>query len=476
MCPSYMVTGEEQHSTRGRARLLFEMLQRDPLTGGWNDKDVAEALDWCLACKGCKSDCPAKVDMATYKAEFRAHYYKGRPRPRAAYALGLIYWWSRLAAAAPGLANLATQTPGLRAVAKAIGGIAHERTLPAFAPQPFTKWFRDREKRGGGQVRHTALRAEPLDLDDGTCDEPGTAGRLVADDCALPPGPAAPTGDDMLGATAGAGIGGVVTGVTAEPVTVGPAPPASADPPPVLLWPDCFANYYHPEIAEAAVEVLEAAGRRVVLPPRSLCCGRPLYDFGMLERAKKQLRDILEALRPQIAAGIPMVGLEPSCVAVFRDELPDLFPHDEDARRLSAQTFTLAEFLQAEAPHMPLPQLDRAALLHGHCHHKSVMTLARDQEVIAQLGLRTTTVDAGCCGMAGSFGFEKANYALSMAAGERALLPAVRDAAPDTLILADGFSCREQIVQATGRRALHLAEVVALALREGERADVREAR
>lgn len=388
MCPSYRVTREEMHSTRGRARLLFEMLQGDPLKDGWRDEHVREALDLCLACKGCKTDCPMQVDMATYKAEFLSHHYAGRLRPRQAYAMGLIYWWARLAALMPGVANFCTQTPGLRQVVQAIGGMAPQRQMPAFAPQTFTAWFRQRRPRHVGQTT-------------------------------------------------------------------------------VLLWPDTFNNHFFPAVPQAAVEVLEAAGYDVAVPEVSLCCGRPLYDFGMLTLAKHQLRQILTTLRPQIAAGVAVVGLEPSCVAVFRDELTNLFPNDEDARRLSQNTYLLSEFLVQKVPNYQAPQLHRKAVVHGHCHHKAIMGMDAESTVLSRLGLDYELLDSGCCGMAGSFGFEASHYDVSMAVGEQALLPSVRQADKETLIIANGFSCREQIAQTTDRQALHLAQVLQMALHEG---------
>jgi FAD/FMN-containing dehydrogenase/Fe-S oxidoreductase len=378
MCPSYQVTREEKHSTRGRARLLFEMLEGGVIRDGWRSEEVREALDLCLACKGCRTECPAGVDMATYKAEFLHHHYQGRPRPRTAYAMGLIPWWSRLASQFPGLANGMTQGP-LSGILKRLGGIHPDRALPTFAHRTFREGFA-----------------------------------------------------------------------------------ASAGTPTVLLWPDTFTNFFQPEIAHAAVEVLEAAGHRVGIPRRILCCGRPLYDFGMLDLARRQLRQILGTLRPEIEAGLPMVGLEPSCVAVFRDELVNLFPEDEGARRLSAQTFTLAEFLVREG--FEPPRRSGPALVHGHCHHHAVMGLNADRALLGELGLDFQILDSGCCGMAGAFGFEADHYEVSLAAAERTLLPAVRAAGPDVQILADGFSCREQIRQLTGRRARHLAEVVRDAL------------
>jgi Fe-S oxidoreductase len=382
-----MVTREEKHSTRGRARLLFEMLQGDPVNAGWRDQHVREALDLCLACKGCKGDCPVSVDMATYKGEFLSHYYARRLRPVTAYTMGLIYWWSRLAAHAPEMANLLTQTPLLRSVSRAAAGIAPERRIPAFASQPFKQWFRWRGSRNAGK-------------------------------------------------------------------------------PAVILWPDTFNNYFHPGIAQAAVEVLEAIGFRVEVPEQPLCCGRPLYDYGMLRLARRLLRQILDTLRPQIADGIPIIGLEPSCVAVFRDELVNLFPNDEDAKRLSRQTFLLSEFLEKKVGDFQPPQLQGKALVHGHCHHKAIMGMTNEERLLSKLGLDFAILDSGCCGMAGSFGLEKDHYDVSMKVGERVLLPAVRSAAKETLIIADGFSCREQIAQSTDRCALHLAQVIQMAMHE----------
>jgi Fe-S oxidoreductase len=236
--------------------------------------------------------------------------------------------------------------------------------------------------------------------------------------------------------------------------------------PPVLLWPDTFNNYFHPATARAAVEVLEAAGFRVTIPQVNLCCGRPLYDFGMLDRAESLLLDILDELSPEIEAGIPIVGLEPSCVAVFRDELINLFPNDQRAQALSKQTFLLSEFLEQNSANAPLPQLNRKALLHGHCHHKSIMKMTAEESLLHRIGIDFHSPAPGCCGMAGSFGFERDNnkYDISQAIGELELLPAVRKAPPDWLIIADGFSCREQIAQGTARHALHLADVLQMAL------------
>lgn len=382
MCPSYMVTREEKHSTRGRTHLLFEMLQGELIKDGFRSAAVHEALDLCLACKGCKGDCPVHVDVATYKAEFFAHYYQGRLRPLRAYAFGLIARWARLAQHLPRVVNFVQRAPYLGDMLKAVLGVAPQRRLPRFARETFKEWFFSR--------------------------------------------PQAPR--EHL--------------------------------PPVILWADTFNNHFHPEVARAATRFLERAGWNVIVPRAALCCGRPLYDYGMLETAKRWLRQIIDELREPIRAGVLVVGLEPSCVATFRDELINLFPDDPDARRLSEQTLLLSEFVERTMPDHPLPQLRRRAVVHGHCHHKAVMKMPAEERLLRRLGLDFEVLDSGCCGMAGAFGFEADHYDVSVACGERVLLPAVREAAPDTLVITNGFSCREQIAQCTGRRAVHLAEVL----------------
>ncbi len=383
MCPSFMVTHEEKDSTRGRARLLFEMLQGDPLERGWREDAVNDALDLCFSCKGCKSDCPVNVDMATYKAEFLHHYYAGKVRPRQAYALGLIPWTARLASLLPRLANAVTRGSMTGPLLKLMGGVAQERTVPPFAETTFASWFRAHERLPSAGSRGS-----------------------------------------------------------------------------VVLWPDTFNNHWHPETGRAAVRVMEEAGYRVLLPPKWVCCGRPLYDFGMLDMARATLRRDLKILRPALERGLPVVGLEPSCVAVFRDELTGLFPNDPDAQRLSSQAYTLAELLVEHTEGWQPARREGRALVQPHCHHHAVMGFGTDEEALRRTGLDVEILDAGCCGMAGAFGFESAHYEVSVAAGERALLPAVREA-PDAIIVADGFSCREQIAQGAGRRAWHLAEVLA---------------
>jgi FAD/FMN-containing dehydrogenase/Fe-S oxidoreductase len=381
MCPSYMVTREEKHSTRGRAHLLWEMLNGEELEA-WRSPEVLDALDLCLSCKGCTNDCPVHVDMPTLKAEFLSHHYARRLRPRHAYAFGLIDRWARLAARAPGLANLVTHAPGLRSVARAAAGVSPHRQLPKFAPATFRSWFEAR-----------------------------------------PPKPAGPE---------------------------------------VILWPDTFTNHFEPETGMAAVAVLEDAGFHVTLPTDGLCCGRPLYDYGFLGLARRYLDRILGSLHDEIRRGVPIVGLEPSCVAVFRDELRKLMPNDEDARRLSSQTFHLAEFLtRDETFWSPSPRQGRA-LLHGHCHGRATGAFDAERSLLERIGYQVDAPETGCCGMAGAWGYERAHFDVSKACAERALLPAVRAAAPETLIVASGFSCRSQITQlGPGRRAHHIADLLA---------------
>jgi Fe-S oxidoreductase len=398
MCPSYMVTLEEQHSTRGRAHMLFELLQGEVVRNGWQDEDVKRSLDLCLSCKACKSECPANVDMATYRAEFLAHYYQGQRRPLEAYAFGLVDRWLQLGAAAPAMANAVMRAPGTNHLIKRVLGIASARQLPQLAPITFNQWA----------AKHAV---------------------------------------HILGSNSRRAAGRKAGGTH------------------VMLWVDTFNNHVHPETARAALEVLESAGYAVTIPRIRLCCGRPLYDFGLLDRAKRYLRLIIEELAGAIDAGTPIVVLEPSCASVFRDELRNLFPLDPRARRLSAQTVLLSELLGAGSSTYEPPRRPGRALLHGHCHQKALMKMDHAQTLIRKMGLTVDAPDAGCCGMAGAFGLAADKFAISQAIGERVLLPAVRAAAADTLIIADGFSCREQIRQATGRRAMHLAEVLAEGVR-----------
>ncbi len=379
MCPSFMATGEEMHSTRGRAHLLWELMQGEVLEGGWKNAQVKESLDLCLSCKACKSECPVSVDMATYKAEFLSHYYDGERRPLSHYAFGYIDKWSRLASLLPEVANAAGQVKLFSGLTKRLLHIHPSRTLPRF----HTSFVR-RRREGAN-----------------------SAGRKV------------------------------------------------------LLWADTFNNYMHPGTLAAADAVLKTAGFRVTVPKRHLCCGRPLYDFGLLDSAREYLVRVLDALGPELEAGTPVVVLEPSCASVFRDELPNLLSRDPRACRLKAQTFLLSEFLVEFAPEYVPSAVTGRVIVHGHCHHRAGPGMRDEMALLRSTGAEVELLDSGCCGMAGPFGFESGKYDLSQKLAERVLLPAVRRAQGAAIIVTDGFSCREQIAQNTGVRAFHLAEVLA---------------
>ncbi|HLH29589.1 MAG TPA: FAD-linked oxidase C-terminal domain-containing protein, partial [Terriglobia bacterium] len=393
MCPSFMVTREEKHTTRGRTHLLFDMVQGNIIKDGWKSEAVKDALDLCLACKGCRGDCPVKVDVATYKAEFLSHYYEGRVRPRYAYSMGLVHIWARLASHVPRLTNFVSHMPGLARLAKKIGGIAPERPLPWFATETFRDWYKKR-------------------------------------------GPKNETGR------------------------------------PVILWPDTFNNYFHPEIGKAAVEILEDAGCRVVVPDDNLCCGRPLYDYGFLDRAKDQLVEILDTLEKPILYGVPVVGMEPSCMAVFGDELENLFPDDERAQHLKKQTYMLADYLE-HIGYEP-PKISGKALIQGHCHQAAVFKLDGEKKMLQKMGLEASIMDSGCCGQAGSFGFEEGKYDFSMQIAHRAMVPKIEESSRDTLIVANGFSCQTQIGDATDRKPLHIAQVLQMGLEKKRTAETVE--
>ncbi len=291
-----------------------------------------------LSCKGCKGDCPVRVDVATYKAEFLAHYYKGRLRPKTAYSMGLIYWWARLASRIPGFANFFAQSK----IMKSLAGISANRKVPKFAKRTFRESFA--KKESGGKS--------------------------------------------------------------------------------VILWPDTFNNFFFPHTLNAAAEVLQNAGFAVRIPERILCCGRPLYDYGMLTTAKKLLTQILENLKNEIRQGIPIVGIEPSCVAVFRDELPNLFPDNEDAIRLSRQTYLLSEFLLKND--VEIPALHKKAIVHMHCHHRAVMGVQNEERILQKMGLDYQILDSGCCGMAGSFGSDQDHYENIRDIAKLALVPGIQ--------------------------------------------------
>ncbi|MGH3696714.1 MAG: FAD-binding and (Fe-S)-binding domain-containing protein [Pseudonocardiaceae bacterium] len=369
MCPSFQVTREERHSTRGRAHLLAEMLAGDLVTGGWRSNEVDEALDLCLACKACASECPVNVDMASYKAEFLHQRYRWRLRPRWHYALGALPLAARVAGRAPLVAN------ALAPLLARLGGVSTARPLPRFARQ-----------------RSLALPR-------------------------------------------GSGSRGVV-----------------------LLWPDCFTRSFDPAVMGAAARVLSAAGFTVRLPRGMVCCGLTWFTTGQFGLARLVLRRTLRSLHQPIAAGVPVVGLEPSCVAMLRGDLVELLPDSSAAAVLARRVCTLAEVLREQAPDWQPPFRDRNAVQQVHCHQHAVLGHTADDALLRCAGVRVRRV-SGCCGLAGSFGYQRGHEDLSSALAERSLAPAVR-ARPDALVLADGFSCRLQVAQTTGRHALHLAQLL----------------
>ncbi|MGW1198722.1 FAD-binding and (Fe-S)-binding domain-containing protein [Streptomyces sp. NPDC002536] len=381
MCPSYRVTRDERHSTRGRARLLHEMLAGEVVRDGWRSEEVREALDLCLSCKGCRSDCPVGVDMATYKAEFLHHYYAGRLRPAAHYALGGLPVWLRATSRAAPLLNRLAGVGPLTTVAKRIAGVAPERDIPELPPEPFERWWRRRPDSAGGRE--------------------------------------------------------------------------------VVLWPDTFTNHLSPQVGRAAVTVLEAAGLRVTVPRAPVCCGLTWVSTGRLGRARKVMRRTLDTMEPALAAGLPVIGLEPSCTAALRSDVPELLPDDPRARQLAASVRTFAEALEELAPDWSPPRLDRPVAGQTHCHQHAVLGDAAERRLRQEAGL-TGDLSGGCCGLAGNFGFERGHYAVSVACAEEQLLPALRNRPEGTELLADGYSCRTQIAQlGEGLRARHLAEVLA---------------
>ena len=388
MCPSFRATREEKFSTRGRAHLFWEMLQGEVIKDGWNSVEVKEALDACLACKGCKSDCPTHTDMASYKAEFLSHYYERHSRPRQAMFMGRIGQWAPFASRFARVTNFMTSAKPFAPISKWLAGVAPKRHLPVFAPRSF--------------------RA-----------------------------------------------------LTKSQVSAG-IPSASQPSRKVILWVDTFNDHFSPEIATAAFDVLTRIGYQVVLPRKRLCCGRPLYDYGLLDEARALLRSAVNELADDIRAGVPVVGLEPGCLSVFKDELLKQLPGDPIAKKLSDQTFLFSDFV-ARAD-FEWPQFDANVVVHGHCHQKSIFGMKGDTALLDKLGVRWTLLDTGCCGMAGSFGFNADHYELSMKIAEDKLLPLVRQAPSEAIVVTNGFSCREQIQQGAARQSLHIAQLAKQAL------------
>ena len=380
MCPSYQATREEKDSTRGRARVLQEMINGD-LVHGWNSPAVHEALDLCLSCKGCARDCPTGIDMAAYKSQVLDHSYRRKIRPRSHYALGWLPRWGRLIIRAPllsRLVNLSTAAPGVRRLVRWTAGIDQRRSLPRFASVAARKRVAVPESSGGD---------------------------------------------------------------------------------PVIVWVDSFSDFFPGDTVAAAVSVLASAGYAPQLVERAACCGLTWISTGQLEGARRQLRTALDILHPHVAAGTPVVGLEPSCLAVWRSDAADLLPDDPRVADVAAGVLTLSELL-GRTPNWTPPDLTGTELVvQPHCHHTSVLGWQADATLLTATGATLTTV-GGCCGLAGNFGVEKGHYEVSVKVAEHDLLPAVA-AHPDALVVADGFSCRTQLAQLAGRKAITLPELLA---------------
>jgi Fe-S oxidoreductase len=406
MCPSYRATGEEKHSTRGRARLLWEMLAGALRKEGFQSKAVHEALDLCLSCKACKTECPVSVDMTAYKSEYLAQRYKHRPHPLHHYVFGFSDVLALLGSITPALTNAVLTGRLTSPLIKRIVGVAQERQLPRLAGKSYKK------ARAAG---------------DETSNVPRPSSRKNATK-------AEPAGEQ------------------------------------VVLWADTWNNYYHPQTLAAAEAVLTQAGFRVKVPKGHICCGRALYDFGLLGAARAYLARVLDRMAPEIEAGLPFIFLEPSCASVFKDEALEFFPDDPRAQRMSKQVWLLADWLAAKAPEWVTGRLEGAqVILHGHCHHKAVFGgPVNEIALLKKAGAAVELINSSCCGMAGPFGFEADKFEVSKAIANLGLLPAVNAAAPATIIVADGFSCREQIEQLSAREGIHFAEVLAGSRRDGE--------
>ncbi|KUO20386.1 FAD-binding and (Fe-S)-binding domain-containing protein [Streptomyces dysideae] len=423
MCPSFRATGAEEHSTRGRARLLHEMLAGEVVTDGWRSTEVRDALDLCLSCKGCRSDCPVGVDMATYKAEFLHHHYEGRRRPAAHYSMGWLPVWLRAVArtrTAP-LANLLAAVRPFAWAAKRLGGIAPEREIPRLATGTFSRWWGRRAKSVGGSG-------------DG-----GGVGDLVVlwpDTFTEHLSPA--VGQAAVRVLEAAGLRVALPPTLRLPRSRGVADGRSA-----------FLN---------PLALVHGRGR--------VCCGLTYVSTGQLDRARTVLRRTLDLMAPVLATDAPVVVLEPSCAAALRTDLPELLHDDPRAHRLADRVLTFAEALERLAPHWTPPRMDRPAAGQTHCHQHAVLGDAADRRLRAAAGL-SGELSGGCCGLAGNFGFEKGHFEVSAACAEEQLLPAVRAAGEGAVVLADGFSCRTQLGQLAGVRGRHLAEVLAEAL-EGD--------
>ena len=421
MCPSFVATRDEVHSTRGRMRSLAEMLRGEHITDGWKSKETYEALDLCLSCKACATECPVNVDMATYKAEFLHHHFrqgltsflrKDR-RPMAHLTMGWMPWLMKLVTKVPGslrAVNFLEQFRPVEELTKKLGGIEPKRRMIRFNNVPLTSWYRARAK-----------------------------------------------GDDAARDLARGGHR---------------ATSAAEERPSVVLWPDTFTNFSADAPGKAAIEVLEAMGYRVLMPMGSVCCGLTWHSTGQLDMTRRTLLQTLDVMEPLIDAGYPIIGLEPSCTVMLQHEITELLPEDPRAHKVRALTVTLGEFSARhiqDGGHWPFGTLETQAgpgqaLCQVHCHEQSMGDYDPALKVLDKLGVTGNVVGGGCCGLAGNWGFEPGHYEVSQTLGERELFPSIRAAEPGTIVLADGFSCRTQIAQGTGAEGVHLAQVMRAAI------------
>ncbi|MFD9190501.1 FAD-binding and (Fe-S)-binding domain-containing protein [Streptomyces phaeochromogenes] len=487
MCPSFRATGEEEHSTRGRARLLHEMLAGEVVTDGWASTEVRDVLDLCLSCKGCRSDCPVGVDMATYKAEFLHHHYEGRRRPAAHYTMGWLPVWlatvSRLRLAGP--VNFLASVRPLATVAKRLGGIAPEREIPRVAGETFTRWWgrraraQARQEPRAGHVEHEehpdgglpkTVVLWPDTFTEHLSPSVGKAATRVLEAAGLRVLPWPPGERRFLRVPA-------VGGWLRRRPAVGSGPRSlpgrtSGDGVPVAATPQGTAN---PSAVPNPPVAPDLAAVPRVAPRGRVCCGLTYVSTGQLDRARKVMRRTLDLLHPLGDPSIPgepppIVVLEPSCAAALRTDLPELLPDDPRAKRVASAVLTFAQVLERHAPHWTPPRLDRPVVGQTHCHQHAILGDAPDRRLRTAAGL-TGELSGGCCGLAGNFGFENGHYEVSVACAEEQLLPAVRAAGEEPVVLADGFSCRtqlEQLEQLGGRKGRHLAEVLAEGLDDSE--------
>ena len=461
MCPSYLATRDEKDVTRGRARILQEAANSQ-LVKAIDSPEVLEALDLCLACKACSADCPAGVDMARYRSEALFRTYRGRMRPLSHYTLGWLPRLTRVTARVPGLAriaNIVMSVAPLRSLAFRIIGLDPRRGMPALQSGTFTAWARRRNLLAGSVP--ASASSDPIS---GASDHVSDASNPIfeARERDAAPTSSAPA-RERGGTTASSDSAREREAATASsmadsPILSGPRDPSGR--PYALVWADSFSQTLDDAGARAVVDVLEANGFAPIVAPDA-CCGLTWITTGQLTGAKKHLTSLLSVLAPFAASGIPIVGVEPSCTAVLRDDLLDLLPEDPRSALVSGATRTLAEALSVvPASARRLPSLEGVEIVaQPHCHHYSVMGWDTDQALLESLGARVTRLE-GCCGLAGNFGMEAGHYDLSVAVASHSLLPTL-DAQPDAVYLADGFSCRTQAAQLAGRGGVHLATLLA---------------